>query len=330
MPWTRRRFLAATGAAALAPIALPRRAWARGSADRFFTWEQLRDGAWAAMGDGGNALVVRAGGAALLVDTKYPGIARALRREAESHGAPVAMVVNTHHHADHTGGNVAFTGDVPVLAHDAAGERVAAQIDRYRQMARSGPAQLGRDRGDVERVAREAAELAERADSLDAEAFLPTRRIAEFPHEARIGDLAVELHHFGAGHTDNDVVVRVPSLDLLHAGDLLFNNLHPFFDPTGGVTCRGWIESVKRTAALCDERTMVVPGHGALTDAEGLRRQAEYLERLWDEVSKAVREGRERAEVEAMRWEFMEGYGYEQVRARAIGAVYEEVRAAGG
>lgn len=330
MPWTRRRFLATTAAVWLAPIALPPRAWASGRADRFFTWEQLRDSVWAAMGDGGNALVVRAGAAALLVDTKYPGIARALRREAEAHGAPVTMVINTHHHADHTGGNVAFTGDVPVLAHDAAGERVAAQIDRLRQMAQSGPAQLGRNRGDHERVAREAAELAERADSLGTETFVPTRPITRFPHEVRIGDITLELHHFGPGHTDNDVVVRVSSLGVLHAGDLLFNNLHPFFDSTGGVTCRGWIECVRRTISLCDERTMVVPGHGALTDVEGLRRQARYLERLWEEVSKAVREGRERAEVEAMRWDFMEGYGYEQVRARAIGAVYEEVRAAGG
>ncbi|HRQ71894.1 MAG TPA: MBL fold metallo-hydrolase [Phycisphaerales bacterium] len=330
MPWTRRRFLAVTGAAALVPLALSGRAWARARADRFFTWERLRDGVWAAVGDGGNSLVVRAGDGLLLVDTKYPGIARALRREAESHGGTVAKVVNTHHHADHTGGNVAFTSDVPVLAHNAAGARVAAQIDRFRQLARSGPAQLGRDRGDQERVAGEAAELAEMADGLAPEQFVPTSPINRFPHEERVGSVAVELHHFGAGHTDNDVVVRVPSLDVLHAGDLLFNNLHPFFDPTGGVTCRGWIESVKRTVALCDERTMVVPGHGALTDAGGLRRQAEYLERLWDEVSKAVREGRERAEVEAMRWEFMDGYGYEQVRARAIGAVYEEVRAAGG
>ncbi len=330
MPWTRRRFLAATGAAALTPMALSGRAWARGRADRFFTWEHLRDGVWAAMGDGGNTLVVRAGDELLLVDTKYPGIARALRREAESHGGTVALVINTHHHADHTGGNVAFTGDVPLLAHGGAAERVAAQIDRLRQMARSGPAQLGRDRGDQERVAGEAAELAERADALAPEQFMPTRPIDRFPHEERIGSVAVELHHFGAGHTDNDVVVRVPSLDVLHAGDLLFHNLHPFFDPTGGVTCRGWIESVKRTVALCDERTMVVPGHGALTDAGGLRKQLTYLERLWDEVSKAVREGRERAEVEAMRWEFMDGYGYEQVRARAIGAVFEEVLAAGG
>ncbi len=330
MPWTRRRFLATTGAAALTHAALPAFARAARARDNFFNWQPLREGVWAAVGDGGNALVVRAGEGSLLVDTKYPGIARALRREAESHGGTVVAVVNTHHHGDHTGGNVAFTGDVPVVAHNAAGARVSAQIDRFRQMARSGPGQLGRNRGDQERVAREAAELAERADAIAPEEFVPTRPIDRFPHEERVGGVVVELHHFGAGHTDNDMVVRVPSLDVLHAGDLLFNNLHPFFDPTGGVTCRGWIESVRRTISLCDERTMVVPGHGELTDVEGLRRQAEYLERLWDEVSKSAREGRERAEVEAMRWDFMEGYGYEQVRARAIGTVYEEVRAAGG
>ncbi|MCW5776859.1 MAG: MBL fold metallo-hydrolase [Phycisphaeraceae bacterium] len=328
MPWTRRSFLTTTGAAALAYAVVPARA-AR-SNDHFFNWKPVRDHVWAAIGDGGNAMVVRTPAGSCLVDTKYPGLAHALRREAESHCGRVALVINTHHHADHTGGNLVLTPVAPVIAHRAACARIPEQIDRYRQFAESGPTQLGRNRGDHERLARETAELAERAESITPEQFVPTKPIDRFPHEESLGDVAIEVHHFGPGHTDNDVVTRVPSLNVIHAGDLVFHNLHPFFDRRSGATCRGWIECARRTIELCDDDTAVVPGHGDLTDIGGLGKQLTYLERLWEEVSKAVREGRERAEVEAMRWDFMDGYGYEQVRARAIAAVYEEVRAARG
>ncbi len=51
-------------------------------------------------------------------------------------------------------------------------------------------------------------------------------------------------------------------------GDLVFNGLHPYFRPEGGVTAKGWIRSLSSVLDLCDEETTVVPGHGPVGGRE--------------------------------------------------------------
>ena len=78
--------------------------------------------------------------------------------------------------------------------------------------------------------------------------------------------------------------------------------------------------------ANCDKDTKVVPGHGPVGGLEILDKQVAYLESLIEAVEKAVKAGKSKEEVAAMTWPFMDGLGFEQVRGRAIGAVYDEVK----
>lgn len=296
-----------------------------------FEWHALAEQkAWATTNasTGGNVLVIGSRSEAMMVDAKFAGIVPLLRAEAEQRlDTGIGLLVNTHHHADHTGGNVGFTNDAEVLSHAAAARRVAQQLERYDQQLDTGEAAMDRLVGPDK-----PAHLAERLESLRAlarsnaaKAFVPTTTIDRYPMRRRVGELSVELHHFGPGHTDNDVVVHVPELNLLHTGDLVFNGLHPFFDQSGGVSAAGWIRSLRMTRDLCNGATAVVPGHGPITDVSGIDRQIDYLERLMENVSRAIAQGRSRDETAAMRWEFMEGLGFEQIRPRAIAAVYDEL-----
>lgn len=338
---SRRGFLAA--AAAGAGVAASR--WGAGAragqppagsaaAGSFFTWIKISDRLRVATGEGGNALLVKAGPESLLIDCKNAPYGGVLRTEAEAFGVGVRHVINTHHHADHTGGNHAFTADVEVMAHDNAGARIRGQVERYLGQIADAPKALEQSQAQVAAPVREAvAELAARARELTAESFVPRRLIgADGGVIIGAGDLLesqqVLVRHFGAGHTDNDLVVYVPGLKVLHTGDLVFRRLYPFFDRAGGATVEGWIESLHKAAALCAKDTVVVPGHGELTDVTGIREQREFLERARDTVADAVKASRTRGEVEAMAVPGYGEYGRVEFRARLMGGIYDELTGA--
>lgn len=334
---SRRGFLAVGGGAlagAVAPRALA--GWFRGPGvgETFLPWSELAEGVHATidLSLGGNAMVIGSGGGALLVDTKFPAFAAALAREGGALGGPITRIINTHHHGDHTGGNGVLNGRAEIISHARAAERIAGQLATYVRAAEGGPAQvgqIGRDRPGVDAVLEEATAAAEASAAWTAESFAPDTTISEWPNEMAVGDIRLVLRQFGAGHTDNDVVVHLPDLNIVHSGDLCFHGLHPYFDPEGGATCIGWSRAVGEVIGLCDADTVVVPGHGALTDRTGLEAQRLYLDELWDRVAKEIRRGKTREDITAMSWEFMDGLGFEQVRGRAIGAVYDELRGEG-
>jgi glyoxylase-like metal-dependent hydrolase (beta-lactamase superfamily II) len=329
MRGSRREFLGASVVSLLASAGVPRFTLGRAVSETYFDWKKAVAGAHVAFGEGGNAMVLLAGTSALLVDCKNAPFGAALRREAAGLGARLTIVVNTHHHADHTGGNTAFTADLPLVTHENARPRILAQTQRYLDMIRGGVAQVSRSTNPASKpVLEDARALADGADRLKPQDWAPTRTVGDH-EELDVGGTRVVLHHFGPGHTDNDVVVHVPSLNLLHAGDLLFSGLHPFMDPPGGANSPGWIESVRQAIALCDDKTVVVPGHGVLTDVGGLRRQIEYFEKTRAAVADAIAQGKTREQVQAIELAEFKSLGFDQARPRALGAIYDEMKSPG-
>ncbi|MFG0286022.1 MAG: MBL fold metallo-hydrolase [Phycisphaerales bacterium JB039] len=324
---TRRQFLALSMAAAAGAAFVPGVSGRPAGAAEHFQWRELAEGVWFIGGEGGNAMLAASDHPALLVDCKNAPFGSTLRREAESRGHPLKLVINTHHHADHSGGNYAFAEGPALIAHAKAAARIAQQHDRYISQIRSALSGASLP----EAVKADLQQVRQRIDQLAAADWAPDETVQAGSAEWTLGkDTQIEAHHFGAGHTDNDMVIRLPQRNILHAGDLLFHQMHPYFDPDGGVTCTGWAESVRRTIELCDGETVVIPGHGEVTDVDGLKRQLDYLEQLWQEVGSLVKAGWDRERATTMSWGFMEGLERPQLRARAIGAVYDEHRAAQG
>ncbi len=328
MHFTRREFTMVS-AAALAGLAGLGSGRVR-RADPYFTWiKDIAPGFHVATGEGGNALLVTGRDAALLVDCKNAPFGAALRREGTRLAGTLTTVVNTHHHGDHTGGNSAFSPVLPVLAQAKAGPRVLRQTERYLGQIRAAVGTLSRSENPAAaQVLQDARDLAERVDALKPADFAPNREVGEH-EELDVGGRKIVLHHFGSGHTDNDLVVQCPESDVIHTGDLVFHKLHPFMDPPAGANSAGWIASLRRILELCSGRTVVVPGHGDVTDASGVRGQIEYFEAVRAAVSAAIKEGRTRAEVEALELDAFRGLGFAQVRSRALGAIYDELRPAG-
>lgn len=326
---TRRRFISQAGgvalAAALAPAAAASTLRALSAEGPILGWQPLSDGVWGLqnLSYGGNTLIVAGKEAVMLVDTSFPALAGSLVDDAStlSEGAPLTLV-NTHHHGDHTGGNaVVIPSSARSYAHTNALPRIRAQVARYRQMAQGAPNQL-RSMGISDKRALELAiDAADAGAEIDEARVTPSHTI-DAHERLDVGGVRVELHHFGAGHTDNDVVVHIPDRNVVHTGDLLFNGLHPFFDIDAGVDPEGWISSLTKIHDLCDADTVVVSGHGPITDRAALKTQIAYHEALIEHVQDAIDTGKSKEETQAMTWGFMEGMGFENLRPRAIGAVY--------
>ena len=327
---TRREFVGAAFLA-MAAGALPRRALARARVEEtFFDWTKVGEGVHATRDQtsGGNVMVVVGQGSALLVDAKFGPMSPVLRREAESFGQPVRHLVNTHHHADHTSGNIGFFADAQIWANEKARPRILEQVDGYMQQLGAGAGMLARgEREPAEWMLEAAQKMADRRTTFEADDWAPTRTLSGPENTIEFGKRSIVVRHVGPGHTDNDVFIKVVDANVVHAGDLLFNGLHPYFDPNGGGSSRGWIESLEGVIAICDAETVVVPGHGPIGDVESLKKAKAYHERLREAVAKAIDEGKSKDEAMAMSWDFMEGLGRDQLRPRAISFVYEEISA---
>lgn len=336
---TRREAMAAGIGIAAGLAAAPARTWAKAAALRpaqpqpaptFFPWKQLAQGIHAIVDPqtGGNCLLIAGTDAAALVDTKYPAIARALLRESTALAPPLRHVINTHHHGDHTGGNFAFTAaGIEVIAHKKARPRILAKYEQYAGQIGGGPRFVGTlNRPTQAAVLEEAGTLTEQLRDMDASDWAPSRLMEGDQTTLTVGTRTVQLTHFAQNaHTDNDTVVFVEDANLLHTGDLVFNALHPYFDPSAGVTARGWIQVLAKARALCDDNTTVVPGHGATGNAGIIDAQRDYLQRLVDAVQADIDAGLPKEDIAAKSWDFMNGLGFEQVRPRAINAVYDEL-----
>ncbi|MFC4908384.1 MBL fold metallo-hydrolase [Actinomadura gamaensis] len=217
-------------------------------ADRVFAYVQP-DGGWCL----NNAGI--AGG--LVIDTAATEArARALRESAEEI-ARTRLVVNTHHHGDHTHGNFVFARDAPVIAHPLA----------RTEMSRRGLAlcEVWPDR------AWGALKVA-----------LPTLTVAD-RLTVHAGSIRAEVLHPGPAHTTGDLVVWLPDHRVVFTGDLVLPGCAPF-TLMGSVA--GTLEAVARLREL--DPLVVVGGHGPVAGPGALDETEAYLRR----VQRLAAEGR--------------------------------------
>jgi glyoxylase-like metal-dependent hydrolase (beta-lactamase superfamily II) len=106
----------------------------------------------------------------------------------------------------------------------------------------------------------------------------------------------VDVFHVPAAHTDGDLVVRFRNANVIFVGDLFFNPLYPAI--VGGSTA-GLMAALTRIADLIDDETIVVPGHGPLSNKTELVAYRDMLRDVRDRIARAVEEGRTRSEIVA-------------------------------
>ncbi len=292
--------------------------------DTVFDWKPVAGPVRAGFGFGGNSTLIPGKDVAYLIDTKNSPFGVTLRRAASAAGSKV-VVINTHHHADHTGGNHAFTKDCTVLAHENCAARVEGNVNRYiSQIKEAVGAFQGKKGPEIDQAKADWHALYKDVTRLKAADFRPNETAGASRTIDTAGGSKLELRHFGPGHTDNDMIVFLPEYNVLVAGDLLFHKVHPYVDPDGGGSPRGWAESLRKVIAMCDRNTRVVPGHGELCGVDGLKGQVEYFDKVRAAVEKAIKAGKTRKQVAEMRMSFP-GYANPDRAPMALVGIYDEL-----
>ena len=230
-------------------------------------YTEVADRCWVARHDwfDVNVSVVAGDRGLLVVDTHASAVAARevvedVRRLSMRAGLPpVAAIVNTHEHFDHTFGNgtlLAAFGEVPVIAHEIAAERTVPAGERIKQAYDDDPDDPHRD------------------EVLATEVVAATQTFSS-ARALDLGDRLVELVHPGRGHTAGDVVVRVPDADVLLAGDLVEESAARNGVPGFGDDCwpMDWPLSLDLVIGLLAPGTVVVPGHGAPVGLDFVREQ---------------------------------------------------------
>jgi 2-keto-4-pentenoate hydratase/2-oxohepta-3-ene-1,7-dioic acid hydratase in catechol pathway/glyoxylase-like metal-dependent hydrolase (beta-lactamase superfamily II) len=247
---------------------------------------QVADKVWAwTLPDGGygwsNAGLVAGDGAALLVDTLFD---LALTREmlaamkTVTDGAPITDALITHSNGDHTHGNQLLDASVRIIAAKGTAEEIAHGM---------APEMLAMTQtGNLGPVATPYAR--DRFGHFDFSGIKLRNADLTFDHDLSIdvGGRRIEMLNLGPAHTAADSVVHVPDAGVLFGGDLLFIGCTPIV----------WAGPIANWVAACDamialDAPTVVPGHGPITDPDGIRAVRGYLAHVNEQAEAAYKKG---------------------------------------
>ena len=151
-------------------------------------------------------------------------------------GRMIDILVNTHHHGDHTGGNPVFKPSV---------KKILAHVN-------------------VPKLQREAAErqAAARPGAAAPEIVVASATFGT-AWEEEVGGDRLALRYYGPAHTSGDAVVTFQKANVVHMGDLVFNRVHPYIDRPAGASITSWITVLESTVADHENDTTYIFGHGA-------------------------------------------------------------------
>jgi glyoxylase-like metal-dependent hydrolase (beta-lactamase superfamily II) len=240
---------------------------------RALTVEQLTPRIAFLHGRGGNLLLFHGPDGSLLVDDDFAAAAADVATAVDRLGpGPVRYVINTHWHGDHTGANalLASRGAVTIAHHNV----------RVRMSAEQ------RIRG--------------RAIPPEPEAMRPLLTY-EGDLTLHLNGEAIRVLHPARAHTDSDSIVWLPQANVLAMGDIFFNRFLPFLDVAGGGSIDGLIAAVNFALALADDRTIIIPGHGAVARKADLAAYRDMLVRLRTEIEAAIRQHRTLGQIKRAR-----------------------------
>lgn len=273
---TRRDFLltsaAAAAAASLARVASGHALQGPQAAPPVFTPIRRNVGFFTMRG-GTIGYLINAGGVAV-VDSQFPPEATAclsgLNERSGNRG--VDLLMNTHHHGDHSGGNISFRG---------VAKKVVAHAKAAEHMKNPPGAQPPADQ------------------------LYPDTTFTD-TWSMEVGDERISAKHYGRAHTSGDVAITFERANVVHMGDLLFNQRHPVVDRAAGATLRGWMQALAGAARDHSADTIYICGHnntGTPVTVGGAEvgKFRDYIGAVLGFVEAQHKAGKSREEIMAMR-----------------------------
>lgn len=232
---------------------------------------QVAEGIFMLTGSGGNlGLSVGDDGAFLIDDQFAPLTDKILAAIKEQTDHPVQFVINTHWHGDHTGGNESMgAAGAIIVAHENV--RKQMRVDHFLAAFNS-------------------------TTPASPESALPVVTFTEAMTFHWNGD-EIRVFHVNPAHTDGDSVIHFKRSNVIHAGDVFFNGMYPFFDTSTGGSLGGMIAATARILEHADDETKIIPGHGPLANRSDLETYYKMMVSVSESIKALVDAGNDRDEI---------------------------------
>lgn len=211
--------------------------------------------------------------ALVVVDTQFPESAEICWNGLQKKTTrKIDVLLNTHHHGDHTAGNFFFNHhtsrivaheNVPVLQKKAAEQRGTPDQQVY-------------------------------ANETFAESW-----------QENLGSEIISARYYGPAHTGGDAVIHFQKADIVHMGDLIFNRIPPYIDRPAGASIQNWAEILENIHKQYSDETIFIFGHGnpeygisgSRSDLLAMR---DFLSGLLEYTREGIKQGKSREEIAAI------------------------------
>ena len=267
------------------------------------TSEKVAEGLYVLFGLGGNIAVSVGSDGVLIVDDQIPELADKIKFVIKDLGGDhIDYIVNTHWHFDHADGNTALGPE---------GATIVAHSNARQDMA---------DGGIIDMVIAKYQQPPYPGDALPELTF-------ERDMAIHFNGGEIELRHFSPAHTNGDAAVFFHQQNAVHMGDVFNNAGYPFVDVGSGGDVDGLIRFCEQTLNAIDEDTIVIPGHGPVTNYETLGNYVAMVRTVRDRIQAMIDEGLSLDEISAAKptADFDPIYGPEAASLGFVNRVYTDL-----
>jgi cyclase len=289
--------------ALLLSVLLPTAALADdGFSDVEIKTQKAGNGVYMLTGQGGNLGVSAGPDGVFLIDDQFAPLTEKIRTAiATLSDKPIRFVLNTHWHPDHTGGNENIgKGETVIMAHDNVRKRLS--VDNFIEMFQMEAPAMGK-------------------------AGLPVITFSD-SLTLHLNNDEILVTHVENAHTDGDAIIVFKQANVIHAGDTYFAGMYPFIDSNSGGSVEGTLKAIRRILALADENTVIIPGHGPISNKSGLTAYSDMLETISNRIRTMINKQTSLQQIQAARptQDYDETYGGGFIKNEAfVEMLYQDI-----
>lgn len=262
-------------------------------------------------GRGGNIGVSIGEDGVFIIDSQFPDAsADIIQRVKSLSKKPIKLLVNTHHHGDHVGGNsnLAAEGAI-VFSHEKARSRMTAPYmkaaeEKHQRKIDSIIEGQGNKISSEELRNKAVIDAEKIVGTIEDNMSLPegTLPVVSFSKDLTLNfnGEKIMIVHLPYSHTDGDIMLYFTKSNVLHTGDAFVNKTYPYIDIKNNGSVNGYMLGLQRIIQLINTETRIIPGHGEIASKDDVSYTYNMLRFLNERIALKVVQKKTEEEIVSM------------------------------